>query len=208
MAAGLALTGLVAWYTAGSEPLLKAIVLNRAVFFGLIIGELALVWVLSARIGRMTAQAATTAFLAYAALNGLTLSVIFLVYTAASIASTFFICAGTFFACSVFGWTTKRDLTSFGGFLFMGLVGIVIASLVNMFLQSSALGFAISYIGVFVFVGLTAYDTQKIKYMAETQPGDADGAIVRKAAILGALNLYLDFINLFIMLLRILGGRK
>jgi hypothetical protein len=125
-----------------------------------------------------------------------------------SIASTFFVCAATFLAMSIYGWTTKKDLTSWGNFLFMGLIGIIIASVVNMFVQSSGMAMIISYIGVLVFVGLTAYDTQKIKQMAMTQPAGLDGAVVRKGAILGALSLYLDFINLFLMLLHIFGGSR
>jgi len=156
----------------------------------------------------MQASTATAMFIAYSILNGLTLSVIFVAYTAASIASTFFICAGTFVACSVYGMTTKRDLTSWGGFLMMGLIGIIIASVVNIFIQSSAMTMIVSYIGVLVFVGLTAYDTQKLKHMALTQPSDIEAGVVRKGAIMGALSLYLDFINLFLMLLRIFGGGR
>jgi hypothetical protein len=122
--------------------------------------------------------------------------------------STFFICAGTFLACSIYGWTTKKDLTSLGGFLLMGLFGIIIATVVNMFIRSSAVSMVVSYIGVLVFVGLTAYDTQNIKNMALTQPAGVDAGVVRKGAILGALRLYLDFINLFLMLLRIFGGGR
>jgi hypothetical protein len=125
-----------------------------------------------------------------------------------SIASTFFVCAATFLAMSLYGWTTKKDLTSWGNFLFMGLIGIIIASVVNMFVQSSGMAMIISYIGVLVFVGLTAYDTQKIKQMAMTQPAGLDGAVIRKGSILGALSLYLDFINLFLMLLHIFGGSR
>ena len=128
--------------------------------------------------------------------------------TRASIASTFFICAATFVACSIFGWTTKKDLTSLGGFLFMRLIGIIIASVVNIFLKSTGMYMVISYIGVLVFVGLTAYDTQKLKHMAMTQAAGLDAGVMRKGAILGALSLYLDFINLFLMLLRILGNRE
>ncbi len=156
----------------------------------------------------MQASTATAMFVVYAVLNGATLSVIFLAYTKSSIASTFFVCAGTFVAASIYGWVTKKDLTSFGSFLFMGLIGIIIASVVNMFLKSSGMAMIISYIGVFIFVGLTVYDTQRLKNMALTQPADADGAVVRKGAILGALSLYLDFINLFLMLLRIMGNRE
>jgi len=153
----------------------------------------------------MSSATATTLFVIYAALNGITLSFIFIIYTRTSIASTFFVCAGTFIACSIYGWVTKKDLTSFGGFLIMGLIGIIIATIVNMFLNSTMLSMMISYIGVFIFVGLTAYDTQKIKNMALTQPADLDGGAIRKGAILGALSLYLDFINLFLFFLRIMG---
>ena len=139
---------------------------------------------------------------------GVTLSFVFLAYTATSIASTFVVCSVTFLACSVYGMITKRDLTSMGGFLMMGLIGIIIASVVNMFLQSSGMAMVISYVGVLVFVGLTAYDTQKLKTMAVTLPDNASGAMVRKGAIMGALTLYLDFINLFLMLLRIMGGNR
>ncbi len=208
MAIGLALTGFVAFYVANSPSMMRIIFGNQMIFFGLIIGELVLVFSISARVNKMQASTATGLFVLYAALNGATLSVIFLAYTKSSIASTFFICAGTFVACSIYGWTTKRDLTSFGGFLFMGLIGIIIATLVNLFIRSSAMYMIISYIGVFVFVGLTAYDTQKIKNMALTQPAGLEAGVIRKGAILGALSLYLDFINLFLMLLRIFGDRR
>jgi hypothetical protein len=208
MAIGLALTGLVAFYIASTPALLELIFRNQILFFGLIIAELALVFVISARIQRMQASTATGLFILYSVLNGVTLSFIFLIYTRASIASTFFVCAATFVACSIYGWTTKRDLTSMGGFLMMGLIGIIIASVVNIFVRSSAMHMIISYIGVLVFVGLTAYDTQNLKAMAVSQPTDAGASVVRKGAILGALKLYLDFINLFLMLLRILGNRE
>ncbi len=207
MAIGLALTGFVAYFVASSETLLRMIVGNQIIFFGLIIGELGLVFYLSARIQKMQAGTATSLFILYAALNGATLSVIFMAYTMSSIASTFFICAATFTACSVYGMVTKRDLTSLGGFMFMGLIGIIIASVVNWFIQSSAMNMIISYIGVLVFIGLTAYDTQKLKNMAVTQPAGLDAAVVRKGAIIGALSLYLDFINMFLFMLRIFGGR-
>jgi uncharacterized protein len=208
MAIGLALTGFVAYYTAHNESLRQLVFSNSIVFFMLVIGELILVYSISSRINRMQASTATGLFVLYSALNGLTLSFIFLVYTSSSITSTFFICAATFGTCSIYGWMTKRDLTSFGGFMAMGLIGIIIASLVNMFIQSSGMAMIISYIGVLVFVGLTAYDTQKIKMMAVTQPADIGAGAIRKGAILGALSLYLDFINLFLMLLRILGGNR
>lgn len=156
----------------------------------------------------LSASTATGIFVLYAALNGATLSAIFLAYTQSSIASTFFVCAGTFVAASVYGWTTKKDLTSFGSFLFMGLIGIIIASVVNLFLKSSGMTMIISYIGVLLFTGLTVYDTQRLKNMALTQPAGLDAGVVRKGAIIGALSLYLDFINLFLMLLRIMGDRR
>lgn len=207
MTIGLALTGLVAWTVAGSETLLQIIFGNRMVFFGLIIVELGFVFYLSARIGKLSAGMATTLFLVYAALNGATLASVFLMYTQASIVSTFFICAATFGACSVYGMVTKRDLTSMGSFMFMGLIGIIIASLVNLFLRSSAMEMIITYVGLIVFIGLTAYDTQKIKHMALSQPADLDSGTIRKGAIMGALALYLDFINMFLIMLRILGNR-
>ena len=208
MAIGLALTGFIAFYISQNETILRLILGNRLIFFGLIIAELALVFSISSRVNKMQASTATGLFVLYAALNGATLSVIFLVYTRSTIASTFFICAGTFVACSIYGMTTKRDLTSLGGFMMMGLFGIIIASVVNMFVRSTGMSMIISYIGVFVFVGLTAYDTQKLKTMALTQPAGMEAGVVRKGAILGALSLYLDFINLFLMLLHIFGRRN
>ena len=208
MAIGLSLTGFVAFYVSNSETLLRLIFGNRLVFFGLIIGELILVFYLSARVQKMQASTATGVFMLYAALNGATLAAIFLIYTRSSITSTFFVCAATFVTCSIYGMTTKRDLTSLGGFMTMGLIGIIIASVANMFFRSSGMSMIISYIGVIVFVGLTAYDTQKLKTMALTQPADLNSGARRKGAILGALALYLDFINLFLMLLRILGNRE
>jgi hypothetical protein len=208
MCIGLALTGFVAYYVSNSQAVMNLVFGNRLIFFGLIIAELALVFSISGMVNRMSSATATGLFVLYAGLNGVTISFIFLVYAQASIVSTFFICSGTFLACSIYGWTTKRDLTSWGGFLMMGLIGIIIASLVNLFIQSSAVSMVVSYIGVLVFVGLTAYDTQKIKNMALTQPADAEAGVIRKGAILGALALYLDFINLFLMLLHIFGGSR
>jgi len=208
MCIGLALTGVMAYYVSSSEAVMRLVFGNSFVFFGLILAELALVFSISGMVNRMSAGTATALFVLYSALNGVTLSFIFLAYARASIFSTFFICAGTFLACSIYGWTTKKDLTSWGGFLVMGLIGIIIASLVNMFIRSSAMSVIVSYIGVVVFVGLTAYDTQRLKNMALTQPAGLDGAVVRKGAILGALSLYLDFINLFLMLLRIFGQSR
>jgi hypothetical protein len=215
MAAGLAITGVVAYLFATNASLFQLmfqISENRLqptmLFYGAIIAELVLVFSISARVQKMQASTATGLFILYAALNGATLSSIFIMFTQASIVSTFFICAGTFLACSIFGWTTKKDLTSMGSFMFMGLIGIIIATVVNMFLRSSMIATVVSYIGVIVFVGLTAYDTQKLKSMAMSQPDGLDAAVVRKGAIIGALTLYLDFINLFIMLLHIFGRRE
>jgi hypothetical protein len=205
MTAGLLTTGAIAMFVSSSPALVGALVGNPIIFFGLIIAELALVWVLSANLMRLAPVVATGMFLGYAALNGLTLSLIFLAYTSASIASTFFITAGTFAAMSAIGYTTKRDLSGMGNFLFMAMIGLIIASVVNFFLASGALYWVISYAGVLIFVALTAYDTQKIKRMiAQVQGEDAEGRV----AVYGALNLYLDFINLFLFLLRILGNRR
>ena len=208
MGIGLAVTGFTAYYVSNSESLLRLVFGNPLLLMVLIIAELGLVFAIAGMVNRMSAGTATALFVIYSALNGVTLSSIFLVYASASIVSTFFICAATFIACSLYGWTTKKDLTSLGGFMMMGLIGIVIASLVNMFVRSSSMSMIISYIGVFVFVGLTAYDTQKIKNMAMTQPANLDGSVIRKGAILGALSLYLNFINLFLMLLNIFGQRR
>jgi len=206
MTGGLALTALAAIFTLSSEAALQLIFGNKLVFYGLIIGELGLVIAMSAAINRISAATATLMFLAYSALNGVTFASIFLLYTRSSIASTFVVAAGTFAAMSLYGYVTKRDLTGWGSFLFMGLIGIIIASVVNIFMQSAMITWVVSYLGVFIFVGLTAYDTQKIKRIG--QNGFADGESQRKAAILGALTLYLDFINLFLMLLRIMGDRR
>ncbi len=208
MAIGLALTGFIAFYVAHNPTMRTFVFGNQIVFFGLIIAELALVFTISSRVNRMQASTATGLFLLYSALNGATLSFIFLVYAKSSIASVLFICAATFIACSVYGMATKRDLTSLGGFMAMGLIGIIIASLVNLFVRSSGMHMVISYLGVFVFVGLTAYDTQKLKTMALTQPAGLDAGVIRKGAILGALSLYLDFINLFLFFLHIFGGAR
>ena len=202
MGGGLMVTALMAMVTVSSPGILNAVFGNRLVFYALILGELGLVVAISGAIDRLSAAVASLLFVLYAALNGVTMSVIFAVYTAESVASTFVITAATFGAMSAFGYLTRRDLTGWGSFLFMGLIGVVIASLVNIFTRSSAAAWVISAVGVIVFTGLTAYDTQKIKAMA------AAGAEGRKPAILGALTLYLDFINLFLMLLRLLGNRR
>lgn len=208
MAIALALTGFTAFYVSHNETMLQLVYGTPGAIMVLFIAELGLVFFLSSRIQKLKATTATAIFTIYSILNGITLSYIFLAYTATSIVSTFMICAVTFLACSIYGMVTKRDLTSLGGFMIMGLIGIIIASVVNIFIQSSAMQMMISYIGVVVFVGLTAYDTQKLKTMAVTLPNNATGAMVRKGALMGALSLYLDFINLFIMLLHIFGGSR
>lgn len=207
MAAGLGLTAAAAYMTSTSQPLMEFIFGNTMVLMLLIIAELGLVVAVSAGIRRMSAGTATGLFMLYSGLNGVTLSAILTVYTAASIFSTFIVCSGMFIAMSVYGMTTKKDLTSWGSFLFMGLIGIILASVVNIFLRSPMLDFAVSGIGVIVFVGLTAYDTQKLRAMGETAPAD-DATAVRRGTILGALTLYLDFINLFLMLLRFTGQMR
>ena len=206
MGLGLAATALVALYTASNPQLLKIIFGNSLVFFGLILAELGLVIWLSAAINRLNYSTASLMFFVYSALNGLTMSVIFLAYTSTSITSTFFVTAGTFGAMSFYGYTTKRDLSSWGSFLFMGLIGIILASVVNIFLHSPMVYWVVTYAGILVFVGLTAYDTNKLKEMARA--GFADEETEGKSAVMGALVLYLDFINLFLMLLRIFGGRR
>ena len=207
MTCGLLLTAFVSWFAARTPAVMELVFANRITFFGLIIAQLALVFVLSGMVQRMSGAVATALFMLYSALTGLTMASIFLVYTYSSIASTFFVTAGMFGAMSFYGYTTKRDLSRFGSLLFMALIGILLASLVNFWLKSPALMWAITYIGVVVFVGLTAYDTQKLKAMGEQlNADDKDG--FRKYAIVGALTLYLDFINLFLMLLRIFGNRR
>jgi FtsH-binding integral membrane protein len=201
MTFALTLTGFVAYRTTQSEFLLELIFSSSFGFIGLILAELALVFWISSGIQRMSSNMAIGLFLLYSVLNGMTLSVLLIAYTGASVASTFFITAGMFGAMSVYGYTTKQDLSSWGNLLFMALIGLILASVVNIYLQSSGLYWLINYIGVLVFVGLTAYDTQKIKQIVESEEG-------RKVAILGALTLYLDFINMFIFMLRILGNRR
>ena len=205
MASGLALTGFVA-YGAAETGFYAALVKTPLLFWGVVLAPLALVLLLSFRIEKMSLGAAQASFWAYAGLVGLSLSGIFLIYTGTSIARTFFITAATFLAMSLYGYTTRTDLSRFGSFLLMGLIGIIIASLVNMFLASSALQLAISVIGVIAFVGLTAYDTQRIKDGYFEVMGDATATA--KAAIMGALNLYLDFINMFVMMLQLFGNRE
>lgn len=204
MTLGLAITGLTALFVADSN--LIEVLFSSGSFWMLVIAELAVVWFLSSRIMKLSMPVATAAFAVYSLLNGVTLSPIFLVYTGESITSTFFITAATFGTMAVFGYTTKRDLSSWGSYLMMALIGLIIASVVNIFLGSSLLMWAVSYLGVLLFVGLTAYDTQQLKAMIAASIGDEEQT--KKVALLGALNLYLDFINLFIYLLRILGKRR
>jgi len=207
MSAGLLVTAATAVYTASSQAMMQLIFGNSMLLMVLLIAEVGLVFAISGAINRLSAGMATGLFLLYSALNGVTLSAIFVVYSGAAISKAFFTAAGMFGAMSIYGYTTKKDLSSWGSFLFMGLIGVVIASVVNIFLKSSGLDFVLSGVGVLVFVGLTAYDTQRLRYMAETAPlGDATA--LRRGAILGALQLYLDFINLFLMLLRFFGGNR
>jgi FtsH-binding integral membrane protein len=206
MAGALAITAIAAYYTSQSEAVMAAIFGNKILFYGLLIGELGLVVFLSARINKLSYSAAAFTFILYSVLNGLTLSFIFALFTTGSLASTFTATAGTFAVMSVLGFYTKKDLTKLGGILRMALVGLIIATIVNMFWDNSQLYWITTYIGVLIFVGLTAYDTQKIKRIGAQMDIDTDAG--KKVAILGALTLYLDFINLFLLLLRFMGDRR
>lgn len=206
MTLALVITGFTAFGIAENPGLVYTIVTNRLLFWGLVIGEFALVMAIYSAIGRLSATAATLLFVLYSIVNGATLSVIFLAYTMTSIASVFFITAGTFAVMAFIGYTTKTDLTSFGKMLMMGLIGIILATVVNIFIGSSMLNMIVSYVGVVVFVGLTAYDFQKIKNLLYQVDNMSEEA--QKLALLGSLTLYLDFINLFLMLLRIFGGNR
>jgi FtsH-binding integral membrane protein len=206
MAAALAVTGFVALAVSRSVTLQRLIFGSPIVFFGLIIGELVLVMWLARRIQTMTVQAATTMFIVYSVLNGLTMGAIFLAYTQAVVAQAFFVTAGLFGAMTLVGFFIKTDLSRFGHILMMGLIGFLIATLVNLFLRSEGLYWLITYAGVVLFTGLVAYDSQRIKEMALA--GAGDGAEGQKYAIMGALRLYLDFVNLFLLLLRIFGRRR
>lgn len=208
MAIAMVITGGMAYFVAHSRFMINLIFGTPYLFVGLLIVELAVVFIFSARLTKMQATTATILFIVYSFLNGLTLSVIFLAYARTTISAAFFITAGTFVVTSLFGYFTKRNLTGVGHFMFMGLIGIIIASVVNFFIQSSAIFMAVNYIGVIVFVGLTAWDTQKMKNMALAMPDDVGGAAVRKGMLINALQLYLDFINLFLFILRILGSRN
>lgn len=207
MTLALVITGFVAYGVASSPGIITALVSNKLLFWGLFIAELALVWTVSARINRLSLTTATLLFILYSALNGATLSLILLVYTMESIASVFFITAGTFAAMAAIGYFTKADLSSLGKILMMALIGLIIATVVNVFLlKSGGFGLVLSYVGVLIFVGLTAYDTQKIKQMLIM--ADDVNEETQKIALLGSLSLYLDFINLFLYLLRIFGNSR
>ncbi|WP_314054950.1 Bax inhibitor-1/YccA family protein [Porphyromonas catoniae] len=204
MTLGLAITGLASVFTVDSGLVFR--MLEGNMYWFLFIAEIALVWFLSARVMSLSLPVATGAFALYSILNGVTLSPIFLIYTSESIASTFFITAGTFGAMALYGYMTKRDLTRLGSLLFMALIGVIIATVVNIFLRSEILMWIITYAGIVLFVGLTAYDTQKVKQLAAQTAHDEE--LSKKVSIIGALNLYLDFINLFLYLLRLFGRRN
>jgi len=204
MFVGLGVTAAVAYAVAGSPAIMQTMASNRIVFVGALIAELGLVFYLSARVQSLTANVATTVFLLYSALNGVTLSIVLLAYTGSSIATTFVATAGMFGALAVFGSTTKRSLVAAGQFFFMGLIGLVLASVIGLFWHNDALQFLISVVGVIVFTGLTAWDAQRLKQMAAELPPERSGAY----AIVGALSLYLNFINLFLILLRFQGDRR
>ena len=206
MCFALVITGLVAFFVASTPVLVKTIATNQILFIGLIIAELGMVMALSALINKISSATAILLFIGYSALNGVTLSVILLAFTGTSVASTFFATAATFAAMSCIGWFTKKDLTSIGHLCFMALIGLIIASVINIFLQSSLMYWIVTYVGILIFVGLIAYDTQKIKKMSRTY--EANSQAGKKMAIMGALALYLDFINLFLLLLRIFGDRR
>ena len=206
MSLALIITGITAYGVASSPGLITAFYTNQMLMWGVVIAEFALVFALSAALNRLSLSVATLLFVVYSVLNGVMFSSIFLVYTMSSVANVFFITAGTFAAMAAYGYFTKSDLTTLSKYLFMALIGLVIATVVNIFVGSSMLSLVISYAGVLIFVGLTAYDSQKIKQMLAQQV-DADET-AQKVALFGALTLYLDFINLFLYLLRLLGNRR
>jgi uncharacterized protein len=205
MASGLALTAVVAWWVSTQYSMLRSI-FQPGMLLVLFLVEIGLVMVISSSIQKLSATTATVLFLVYSAINGLTLSAIFLVYTQASLVQAFVVTAGTFGAMSVYGFVTKRDLSALGSMLMMALIGLIIASIVNIFWANSTLYWVVTYAGVLIFVGLTAYDTQKLRHIAMQTAHDREMA--GRMAIYGALNLYLDFINLFLFILRILGSRR
>jgi len=206
MSLGLAVTGACGAYMASDPHMIVNLMRNHVLFYGLMIAQVGIVMVLSFMVKSMEASTAKFAFLFYAALTGVTMSVIFLVFTSSSIASTFFLTAGVFGLMSAYGYFTKADLTTLGNLCLMGLLGIILASVVNIWLHSPAVQWATTYIGILIFTGLTAYDTQKIKRLYSSEADGTD--LETKAAILGALTLYLDFVNLFLMLLQFFGNRR
>lgn len=206
MTMALCITGLTALIIANNNDIMYSLLQNEATFWIIMIAELALVFILAGRLHKLSMGTATILFILYSVLNGITMSLIFIIYTESSIAATFFVTAGTFGAVSLYGFATKKDLSSWGSILIMGVLGIVIASVVNIFLGSETLYWIISYAGVLIFVGLTAYDTQKIKEVLLNPNVEVDDNL-NKIALFGALQLYLDFINLFMHLLRIMGSR-
>ena len=206
MTMALCITGLTALIIANNNDIMYSLLQNEATFWIIMIAELALVFILAGRLHKLSMGTATILFILYSVLNGITMSLIFIIYTESSIAATFFVTAGTFGAVSLYGFATKKDLSSGGSILIMGVIGIVIASVVNIFMGSETLYWIISYAGVLIFVGLTAYDTQKIKEVLLNPNVEVDDNL-NKIALFGALQLYLDFINLFMHLLRIMGSR-
>lgn len=204
MCVGLGITASVAYVVASSPAVLLTIAQNRAIFWALIIAQLGIVFVMSARVHKLSPAAAAALFIGYSGLTGLTMAFVLLVYTGSSVASTFVVTAGMFGSLALFGTVTSRSLAGWGQFLFMGLIGVVLASVVGIFWQNDALQFIIAFCGVIVFTGLTAYDAQRLRNMALSLPDGQVGAY----AIVGALTLYLDFVNLFLMLLRLFGGRR
>ena len=206
MTLALVITGITAWVVAHSPAILQMIMTNKILFLSLLFGELILVWSVSAAINRLSLTTATLLFVLYSVLNGVTMSFIFLAYTYESVTNVFLITAGTFAAMAFFGYFTKTDLSSIGRILFMALIGLIIATIVNIFVKSSGFGMILNYLGVLIFVGLTAWDTQKIKQMLSM--AEDTGETAQKVALMGALSLYLDFINLFIHLLRIMGNNR
>jgi len=204
MCFGLVVTAATAWFTASSPSLVRTILANGPLFWSLAFAQLAIVFFLSARVQQLTSTTAAVLFIAYSALTGITLSFVLLAFTGESIATTFLVSGGAFAGLAVYGTTTKRSLSGLGQFLFMGLAGVVLASIVGIFWRSDALQFVLSFVGVFVFAGLTAYDAQRLAVMARQAPPED----VSSYAIVGALALYLDFINLFLFLLRFTGDRR
>ncbi len=207
MTIGLAVTAFCAYLTLNNETVFRFVFANSMVYIGLLVAEVALVFVISAAIHKLSGAAATGLFLLYSALNGVTLSALMAIYTSQSVFQAFLTAAGMFGAVSVYGMVTKRDLTGMGSFMMMGLFGLIIAMVVNMFLGSSTLSLGISILGVVIFLGLTAFDTQYLRNMGESAPMD-DGTAIQRGTILGALKLYLDFINIFLFLLRLMGDRR